>query len=313
MGNSKHYDNWHSALSTQHPINMNSQIASGANSARGFENEIVINEFLQNLLKEINDRDVDAIQKHLDTIKSVLKNEIEDFDRILFAGSVAKNTFINGVSDIDALVFLKSDIFRGASPKELKNQLYELLKTRFPFTKIKKGDLAVTLKFTDYEIQLLPALRDNEKIRIANRDGSQWSNPINMSKFREKLTAINKLNSNLVVPAVKITKYLLNKLPAEYQLSGYHIEAIATEAFANYDGKLTYYDTTKHLLNYIGARVHRQVADVTGQSGIIDDYLGPDGSITRQRCSLKIKEVFGNFEGATNIGLLQKLFAEDGR
>lgn len=158
---------------------------------------------------------------------------------------------------------------------------------------------------------MLPALRENDKIRIANRENSQWSNPINMNKFREKLTAINKMHGHLVVPAIKITKYLLNKLPTDCQLSGYHIEAIATEAFANYDGKYTYYDTTKHLLNYIGTRVHRQIVDVTGQSGIIDDYLGPDKSIIRQRCSLQIKEISSRFESTTNIGLLQQLFAED--
>ena len=293
------------------PRNINNQITSSSNSAQGSENRILINDFLKDLLKELNDRDIEAIQKHLETIKSVLRNEIEDFDKILFAGSISKNTFINGKSDIDVLVFLNSEKYKGASPKIIKDYLYEMLKTRFPSTEIRKGDLAVTLKFTDYEIQLLPALRENEKIRIANRDGTHWSNLINMNKFREKLTVINKMNDNLVVPAIKITKYLLSKLPAEYQLSGYHIEAIATEAFATYTGKYTYYDTTKYFLDYIETRVHRQIVDVTGQSGIIDDYLGPDRSIIRQKCSLQIRDIKGNFEAATNIGLIQKLFSEE--
>lgn len=308
------------ASSSQHdgnhnipPRKISEQITSSSNSAQGSENRIVINDFLKDLLKELNERDVDAIQKHLDMIKKVLKNEIEDFDKILFAGSVSKNTFINGTSDIDALVFLNSDKYKGASPKELKENLYELLKARFPSTEIRKGDLAVTLKFKDYEIQLLPALRENKRIRIANRDGTHWSNLINIDKFREKLTLVNRMNGNLVVPAIKIAKYLLNKLPSEYQLSGYHIEAIATEAFTNYNGSYTYFDATKHLLNYMETRVHRQIVDVTGQSGIIDEYLGPDRSITRQKCSLQIKEIRGSFESATNIGLLQKLFTEEGR
>lgn len=138
MGSSKQYENWHNSLGTQQTINIHNQISSSTNSARGFENELAINEFLQKLLKEINDRDVEAIQKHLETIKSVLKNEIEDFDRILFAGSVAKNTFINGTSDIDALVFLNREKYKTNTPKELKEQLYEMLKKRFPSTEIKK-------------------------------------------------------------------------------------------------------------------------------------------------------------------------------
>ena len=65
------------------PRNINNQITSSSNSAQGSENRILINDFLKDLLKELNDRDIEAIQKHLETIKSVLRNEIEDFDKIL--------------------------------------------------------------------------------------------------------------------------------------------------------------------------------------------------------------------------------------
>lgn len=51
-----------------------------------------MNEFLEDLLKEYNNRDVEAIRTHLNEIEKVLDREIEGLDRILFGGSISKHT-----------------------------------------------------------------------------------------------------------------------------------------------------------------------------------------------------------------------------
>lgn len=287
-------------------IGTSSQLSSSTSGVQASQHEIEMNEFFEDLLKDYNKRDVDAIRTHLNEIEKVLGREIEGLDRILFGGSISKNTFIEGASDVDALVILDRAKYKDATPKELQNAFAKMLQQRFPRTEIKCGSLAVTIKFKDYEIQLLPALRNNGKLQIASNDGACWSTSINSAKFTEKLTATNKMNSNKVVPVIKLAKSLLSNLPSKYQLSGYHVEALAVDAFSTYNGRCTLYDMTMHFLNYSTKRVLTPMSDVTGQSGIIDDNLGIARSITRQKLSGHIKDIAGRFLGATSDA--KKLF-----
>ena len=287
-------------------IGTSSQLSSSTSGAQASQHEIEMNEFLEDLLKDYNKRDVAAIRTHLNEIEKVLGREIEGLDRILFGGSISKNTFIEGASDVDALVILDRAKYKDATPKELQNAFAKMLQQRFPRTEIKCGSLAVTIKYKDYEIQLLPALRNNGKLQIASNDCACWSTSINSAKFTEKLTATNKMNSNKVVPVIKLAKSLLSNLPSKYQLSGYHVEALAVDAFSTYNGRCTLYDMTMHFLNYSTKRVLTPMSDVTGQSGIIDDNLGIARSITRQKLSGHIKDIAGRFLGATSDA--KKLF-----
>lgn len=280
-------------------INTSSQLVSSASGAQASQHEIEMNEFLEDLLKEYNKRDVEAIRTHLNEIEKVLGREIEGLDRILFGGSIAKNTFIEGTSDVDALVILDRARYKDSTPKELQREFAKMLRQRFPHTEIKCGTLAVTVKFKDYEVQLLPAMRNNGKIQIASMDGENWSSAIDSAAFTTRLTETNRINAHKVVPVIKLAKSIFSNLPAKYQLSGYHVEAIAVDAFSTYNGRSTLYDMTMHLLNYSTRRVLSPMNDVTGQSGMIDEHFGPVGSIARQQLSKQIKGLAGRFSGAT--------------
>lgn len=280
-------------------IGASPQLSSNTSEVQTSQHEIEMNEFLENMLRDYNNRDVDAIRTHLNEIEKVLAREIDGLDQILFGGSISKNTFIEGTSDVDALVILDKAKYKDTTPKELQNAFAEMLQQRFPRTEIKCGSLAVTLKFSDYEIQLLPAFKNNGKLQIASNDGTCWSTSINSTKFTEKLTATNKMHNNKVVPVIKLAKGLLSNLPAKNQLSGYHVEALAVDAFSTYNGRHTLYDMTMHFLNYSTKRILSPMSDVTGQSGIIDDNLGITHSITRQHLSSYIKNIAGLFSGTT--------------
>src|SRR4051812_45045637 len=65
-----------------------------------------VNSLLQKELVNINDRDTDKISRRLEQIQDALQDRIEAFDRLLFGGSVAKHTYVDGLSDVDALVIL---------------------------------------------------------------------------------------------------------------------------------------------------------------------------------------------------------------
>ena len=76
----------------------------GISNANASQIEMEINEFLEQLLKEYNSRDIEAINTHLLEIEKTLGKDIDEVDRILFGGSISKKTYIEGMSDVDALV-----------------------------------------------------------------------------------------------------------------------------------------------------------------------------------------------------------------
>lgn len=291
-------------------INTRPPVASSVNGAQASQREIEINEFLEALLKEINSRDVDAINTHLAEIEKVLGKDIDGIEKILFGGSISKSTFIEGASDVDALVILDSSVYKKKKPEELQDAFVALLKNRFPKTEITKGNLAVTVKFSDYDVQLLPAMRDGTKIRIADGSKGTWSSPINVKQFTTKLTAINKMNSNKVIPVIKLAKKLFSNLPERHQLSGYHVEAMAAELFSTYSGRNTLYDMTKYFLDSSVKRVLRPISDITGQSHLIDSDLGPANSILRQQISHHIKDIAGRFSGSDAVSVTKELFGD---
>lgn len=283
-------------------------VASSINDSQSSQREMEINDFLEALLKEINNRDVTAINTHLAEIEKSLGKDIDGIEKILFGGSISKSTFIEGTSDVDALVVLDSNAYFKKRPEELQDAFVTLLRKRFPKTEITKGKLAVTVKFGDYEIQLLPALRDGAKIRIADGSKDTWSSPINIKQFTTRLTAINKMNANKVIPVIKLAKKLFSNFPEQHQLSGYHIEAMAAELFSTYSGRNTLYDMTKYFLDASAKRVLRPISDITGQSHLIDSELGSVNSIHRQQISHHIKDIAGRFSGSDAVFVAKELF-----
>ena len=112
------------------------------------EAEADINGYLAERLAEINERDYVAVDKHLDAVEDVLKDEVDGFDRLRFGGSVAKHTYVDGLSDIDSLVVLRD---AGMTPEEARHALAEALEKH-----LKRGEVAsitehfaVTVEFRD--------------------------------------------------------------------------------------------------------------------------------------------------------------------
>jgi predicted nucleotidyltransferase len=113
------------------------------------------NDYLQNLLVSLNQRDSEKVQKYVDDIRAVLGEEHE-IEKFLFGGSVAKHTFVDGLSDIDALVVLKRADLEGKNPREVLKSFFDTLHdglTRDLVVTLDKGNLAVTVRIFDASLQ----------------------------------------------------------------------------------------------------------------------------------------------------------------
>jgi tRNA nucleotidyltransferase (CCA-adding enzyme) len=116
------------------------------------------NTALGGMLPKMNNLDREAVNRHLAEIREALEDELDEVIPLRFGGSVAKHTYVDGFSDVDSLVLLDNCKLADRSPAEAREFLAHEVEAAFPEADVSEGTLAVTAKFDDAEIQLLPAV-----------------------------------------------------------------------------------------------------------------------------------------------------------
>jgi hypothetical protein len=270
-----------------------------------------VNSMLTDALAEINNRDVDLINERLDEIVTALGEQIDDIDRLLYGGSVAKHTYVDGLSDVDSLVVLKADVLEADTPQALMEAMELALRQGLDTGRINdiaKG-FAITVKYKDgNQIQLLPAVERDNRVAISDKDGTGWSF-IRPKAFEEQLRAANRAQGGRVIPTIKLAKAVVDgSLSNEDRPGGYHMEALAIDAFRHYEGPRNNKALLTHFFTHASNRIKRPLADVTGQSERIDEVLGPAESSARQRVSRALGRIASRMESANSASDWRKLF-----
>jgi hypothetical protein len=278
--------------------------------------EASANTYMRDLLSSYNDRDAAEIQARIETIRNAIEKDIDGEVDMLFGGSVRKHTYVDGISDVDVLLTLNASELASASPAEVLRYVEQRLTLRLGKlgVAVNAGALAVTVRYPDgMEIQVLPALRTATGVRIASPDG-RWSQVVRPQQFARKLTAVNQANNGRVVPVIKLFKGLQSQTPTNSQLRGYHVESLAIEAFRAYTGRQTLKDMLRHFVECAARRVSSPIADSTGQSLHVDDYLGLSGSADRKRVSAALDRIGQSLDSAdarSSIEALRRIFGDD--
>jgi predicted nucleotidyltransferase len=270
-----------------------------------------VNSLLQDALLRYNDRNTDAINKHIEDLKKAIEKELEEESvNLNFGGSVRKHTFIDGLSDVDILVLINQTSLQGKTPKEVLEYFAGQIKQQLPNTEVlPPGKLAVTVRYSDgCEVQLLPAIKTATGFKIASSiDENQWSKVVRPEAFARKLTAVNKACSGKVVPVIKLFKAAVKEVfPTNLKISGYHAESLAIEAFERYEGRKTYKDMLNHLCRTASDRVKVPIKDRTGQSIHVDDYLGLENSKKRNSVSSSLGRLATRLEKADRLQSLEE-------
>jgi hypothetical protein len=267
-----------------------------------------LNAFLAEKLASFNDRDTQLTQDRLGSIEGALGDAALDVDRLLFGGSVAKHTYVDGLSDVDALVVLDAP---DASPDDLVHSFAAALRERLgagDVHDVAAGKLAVTITYQDGSlVQLLPAVERSGRTSIASEDGTSWRQ-IRPHKFAEKLTQVNQANGDAVVPTIKLAKAAIAATPDGHLISGYHVEAIAVDAFKQYPGRRDRVSMLRHLLVHAAEAILRPTGDITGQSVNIDAHLGAANSSERQSVSAGLRRLASRLDNATSVTEYRNIF-----
>jgi len=261
-----------------------------------------VNAFLREVLSSF-ERDTNKINENLDKIGEILSNEA-DMEKFLFGGSVAKHTYVDGLSDVDALVILKKEDMSGKTPQEVLSLFYRSLKDRLTYDaveKVEKGNMAVTITYRDStEIQLLPAILVGSNIRISNAQANDWKET-NPREFQRMLTTANDRLNCALVPTIKLAKSIISSLPEQKRLTGYHVESLAIEATKGYRGSKTVQALTRQFFNKASELVKYPIRDVTSQSRIVDSYLGNANSQKRSIAADALSGISRRLNAATSI------------
>jgi predicted nucleotidyltransferase len=272
-----------------------------------------VNGELAERLAAINSRDTEKVGDYLDGAVEVLRDEIAEVDRTLFGGSVAKSTYVEGLSDIDALVVLK-DSLQDASPAQILEHIRDTLAARLSAAdvdSVRAGALAVSVRYRDgTEIQLLPAVQKGERLAISSPDGSQWAT-IHPKRFVQALRDVNAAQGRAVVPAIKLAKAVIAAQLAEDQRpSGYHVEALAVAAFRDYSGSRNPKAMLTHFFAAAARGVLKPIKDISGQSHRLDERLGPAGSASRQAMAKDLQRIANTMENSSTLNEWQAVLGD---
>ena len=267
-----------------------------------------VNRYLRSVLASC-ERDPAQSDEHLDQLKDALSEDVE-IERFLFGGSVAKHTFVDGLSDIDALVILTSGSSEAKTPTGILEEFYSSLQERLPKTAVKdirKGKLAITVLYRDgTEVQLLPAIQTRGKLAIRNSSGQGWL-AIEPGKFHKALSQANAKTGGVLVPTIKLVKSIVSRLPEQHRPTGYHVESLCLKAVEKYEGPCTPRALLPHVLNSAAELVTKPMRDITGQSRSVDADLGPPSSAQRRAASKAFRSIAKQLGQARSLSQWQDI------
>jgi hypothetical protein len=243
--------------------------------------EAEVAQLVGEILADANSRDAEATATHLAAIKEAIEKEVDGFVDLLFGGSVSKKTYVQGISDVDTLVVINDTDLSELPPDEVRDYFIGRLQERLPDTRVEADGFAVSVKYSDGIVQLVPVKRQGDDFLLPSEDAKSWSR-IRPCAFTDALSTANREQNGKIVPTIKLAKVALAGIPEGRRPSGYHLEALALEVFAGYEGPKTPKDMLTHFFSLAAQRVLHPIADRTGQSGYVDSSLGLAGSLERQ-------------------------------
>ena len=269
------------------------------------------NKYCERLLVQHKRRNTKAVMRHLKGLSDILRHEDNHVLQTKFGGSVRKGTYVTGLSDVDILLIVNQSSLKNQPPSKVIAYVWDTIKRRLPKNPVRKGKLAVTVGYADKtEIQILPAIRTTDGFRIAELGSTKWSNVVHPERFAERLIKVNNAKGGRVVPVIKLAKAVADCfIPQEdRRFSGYHMETLAIDAFAAYQGELDPRAMLNRLFIYSTKAVLTPIKDSTGQSRYADEYLGPSNSGPRRRASTYFGQMRGKVDSCDTREAFDALF-----
>ena len=231
---------------------------------------------------EITGLQASTVSTRQTSVRGVVEAGLSVEDSFL-AGSYARNTMIAPLkeADVDIFVVLKPSYFHqynngqnGGQAALLDLLKRTLLKTYTSTPDISRNGQAVTIRFDDFVVDVVPAFnRAGAGFLIPNSISKTWIST-DPKKHIELVSQVNATQSARLVPLIKMIKGW-NKTHSAF-FRTFHLEVLALSMFAavtisDYPSGVRYY------FDKARALVAHQNADPAGYGGDVGSYLTGDG------------------------------------
>lgn len=191
-------------------------------------------------------------------------------------GSWDRNTLTRYLSegDVDVMIVLDYgknkhwDTSTGTS--ECLEKFKTILKGTYPDTKIVVDDNCVTLQFSQFRLDAVPAFKlDTGGYQIPDSRRKMWvkTNPL---KFQSLITEVNRKMDDKFVPLIKMVKGW--NRDKGWPIRSFHLECIMYSHYKSYTEGYTYNSMLRYFFSSLPSYVSQATYDpVTGER--VDTYL----------------------------------------
>lgn len=256
---------------------------------------------------EITGLQSSIISTRQQNVRDSFKNELEIADSFL-TGSYSRNTMIAPLkeADIDIFIILQSRYFyhykeQNGGQAGLLDFVKRILRKTYPKTPdISRSGQAVTIQFTDFLVDVVPAFnREGGGYLIPNSISQSWIST-DPKKHIEVITNSNKVHNGDLIPLIKMIKGW-NRTISDFFRS-FHLEVMALQILDNV--KISDYPSgVRFFFDKGRSYVKQQNPDPSGYGGDIGSYLNTQD---------KIADAVNRFETAYNRAIKAEDYARRG-
>jgi len=256
---------------------------------------------------EITNLQASVVSTRQKNVREVIELKMDVLDSFL-TGSYSRSTMIAPLkeADVDIFIVLDSKYFyhynkqNGGQVGLLDLVKRTLRKTYTETPDISRNGQAVTIRFTDFVVDVVPGFhRKSEGYLIPNSVSQSWIST-DPKKHVEIVTTANKVHDNDFVPLVKMIK-AWNKNNSKY-FSSFHLEVLALQilqgvTISNFPSGIRYYFDKGRAL------ITQKNVDPAGYDGDVGSYINTHK---------KIQEATIKFELAYNRAIKAEDYANRG-
>lgn len=147
-------------------------------------------------------------------------------------GSYRRQTLIAPIrdADVDIVVVLDRE-YRRRGPRAVLDLVKDALREEYPSSKVSRNGQAVTIRFSDFTVDVVPAFEtwwDSDVLDICNSGDGTWIRT-SPGKHIKISSAVNTRTGGLLVPSVKMIKAWNRS--AGCPMRGFHLEVVAWRVF----------------------------------------------------------------------------------
>ncbi|MDI1247253.1 MAG: hypothetical protein PSV13_00075 [Lacunisphaera sp.] len=205
-------------------------------------------------------------------VRAAVESGFEVLDSFL-TGSYARDTMIGPLkkADVDLFTVLSSRYYQNQTPQGLLDQVREHLRKTYPTTpRVSKNGQAVTITFTDFMVDVVPAFnRQGGGYLIPNANTNSWLST-DPKRHIELWSEANEFHQGDLVRLIKMLK-AWNRAHSE-RFRSFHLEAMAVKILTS----VTINDFPSGLRFFFTkaqeATVYK-LADPAGYGGDVGAYL----------------------------------------